>query len=322
MIEHSVGRGGFNDRNDVLLIQNALTVCRLQGGKCAIALDGLVGPETIGAITDYQQRNGLIADGRVDVRGPTEVQLRSDLGEEAAVFSYILTQLFQAYEPIPSYALIATAKTQPLFSELAMSFKPLFQYSDLTSDLKKQPALVQASLKARPPVFGFFGVDDAAEAIGLVLLAAAVAAIIIIMTQSPAFQKAVQERAKELDRILGELSHNIQQKVFEKAVNLIIAITSESVNQAAQCRKAPTFNPTPECLEAIQQFNFIVQRIKKQVDELRQLIVLFLTGQARGLPVHTLKTQIQGLLSRAQQNAFDLQVALQEMRDKCNCPDV
>jgi peptidoglycan hydrolase-like protein with peptidoglycan-binding domain len=87
MIEYSVGFRGVNEPNDVLLIQNALTVWRAGNGAAWLALDGLVGPQTIGAIRDFQSFNGLITDGRIDPNGPTLAQLRAVLGEEAAVWS-------------------------------------------------------------------------------------------------------------------------------------------------------------------------------------------------------------------------------------------
>lgn len=70
-ISKSVGRGGFNVKKDVRHVQSLLNFSREQKGLSPIAADGLVGPETITAIEDFQKsRNGL-ADGRVDPHGPT-----------------------------------------------------------------------------------------------------------------------------------------------------------------------------------------------------------------------------------------------------------
>jgi peptidoglycan hydrolase-like protein with peptidoglycan-binding domain len=68
MIENSVGINGRNALNDVLIIQSALNVWRVKngrGGRRPIAIDGFVGPETTGAIFDFQQSNGLGADGPI-----------------------------------------------------------------------------------------------------------------------------------------------------------------------------------------------------------------------------------------------------------------
>jgi peptidoglycan hydrolase-like protein with peptidoglycan-binding domain len=320
MIERSVGRDGANLRNDVLIIQNALTVCRARAGVGGITVDGLVGPETIAAITSYQRRNSLVTDGRVDAGGPTDRLLRSQLGQEAAVFALILVQLFQAYEPIVALADAAPRQARR-FTDLGPWFKPLYRFSDLTDGLDGRPSVVLASFRTGPPVFGFAGADDAAAAIIAVLFVAALATMIIIMTQSPSFRKAVQVRAKELDRILGELNVHTQN-AFQAAVNVIIAVTNDTVDQSNDCRKSPTFIPSPECLKEIQAFRAILQRIRNQVFELNQLIQLFLIGGGRGLSVHALRTTINNLINRARQNAVDLQVALANMKEKCKCPDI
>jgi peptidoglycan hydrolase-like protein with peptidoglycan-binding domain len=83
MIENSVGANGRNAFNDVLIIQCALNVWRVKNGRGPIAVDGLVGPETTGAILDFQRTNSLGADGRIDANGPTVARLRALLGSEA-----------------------------------------------------------------------------------------------------------------------------------------------------------------------------------------------------------------------------------------------
>jgi hypothetical protein len=50
----SVGEGGANDPADVQAIQLLLTDWRLHNGRNAIAIDSLIGPETIDAIRDFQ----------------------------------------------------------------------------------------------------------------------------------------------------------------------------------------------------------------------------------------------------------------------------
>jgi peptidoglycan hydrolase-like protein with peptidoglycan-binding domain len=74
-ITASVGDGGVNRSDDVRGVQVLLNEWRSDNGFAAIAEDGLVGPETIGAITLFQQRVTGIVDGRVDPNGPAERQL-------------------------------------------------------------------------------------------------------------------------------------------------------------------------------------------------------------------------------------------------------
>jgi hypothetical protein len=69
----SVGRGGDNHPADVRLIQGLLNLVPRQNGgpEQKLAVDGLVGPMTIVAISRYQSANLGFSDGRVDARNKT-----------------------------------------------------------------------------------------------------------------------------------------------------------------------------------------------------------------------------------------------------------
>ncbi len=63
----SVGRGGANAESDVKTVQRLLAAT----GDAPGPIDGKCGPRTIAAITSYQSRNGLQADGLISPTGPT-----------------------------------------------------------------------------------------------------------------------------------------------------------------------------------------------------------------------------------------------------------
>lgn len=67
----SVGRNGANHRPDVRLVQGLLNGWRTRNGRQNIAVDGIVGDETTGAILDFQQQMGTGSDARLDPDGPT-----------------------------------------------------------------------------------------------------------------------------------------------------------------------------------------------------------------------------------------------------------
>jgi peptidoglycan hydrolase-like protein with peptidoglycan-binding domain len=54
-ISASVGEGGRNLPDDTRTVQGLLNTARQNDGLTAIAVDGLVGPETVGAIRAFQQ---------------------------------------------------------------------------------------------------------------------------------------------------------------------------------------------------------------------------------------------------------------------------
>ncbi len=72
-IKSSVGLGGRNLSADVNTVQQLLnSVTAANGGpQPSLAVDGLVGPKTIGAIQRFQRIQLGFADGRVDPAGPT-----------------------------------------------------------------------------------------------------------------------------------------------------------------------------------------------------------------------------------------------------------
>lgn len=83
-IRASVGRGGVNRADDVRTIQAALNDVKLQNGDVLtlLAVDGIAGPLTNDAITDFQKTHTSVVDGRVDPNGPTLRALNAELGLE------------------------------------------------------------------------------------------------------------------------------------------------------------------------------------------------------------------------------------------------
>jgi peptidoglycan hydrolase-like protein with peptidoglycan-binding domain len=73
----SVGIGGDNIWSDVILVQTLLNLIAPNQNQpqSSLAVDGIVGPMTIGAIIQYQSSNTPIVDGLVDVNGPTIISL-------------------------------------------------------------------------------------------------------------------------------------------------------------------------------------------------------------------------------------------------------
>jgi Putative peptidoglycan binding domain len=70
-ISASVGVGGRNLAQDTRTVQELLNQAGTRSGLPLIAVDGIVGPKTIGAIRTFQQSRFGWADGRVDPGGPT-----------------------------------------------------------------------------------------------------------------------------------------------------------------------------------------------------------------------------------------------------------
>ena len=93
-ITGSVGRGGSNRSQDVRTVQSLLNNHR-QSPLVKLVVDGLVGPNTIGAIEEFQRSkvNMSYPDGRVDPGGKTLSALNSNPGSPAPSPSVGLIQI-------------------------------------------------------------------------------------------------------------------------------------------------------------------------------------------------------------------------------------
>ncbi|MBM3761318.1 MAG: hypothetical protein FJW36_13855 [Acidobacteria bacterium] len=74
----SVGKGARNQFEDVVVVQYLLNCvpAKKGGPEAELVLDGLCGPKTNAAISQYQSTNLGFADGRVDAGGKTFHSLR------------------------------------------------------------------------------------------------------------------------------------------------------------------------------------------------------------------------------------------------------
>lgn len=78
-IKFSVGSGGINERMDVSVVQYLLNRASARVGTPLnlIDVDGLMGPETLAAIREFQKKFfPKRVDGRIDPAGETLMQLR------------------------------------------------------------------------------------------------------------------------------------------------------------------------------------------------------------------------------------------------------
>ena len=66
LITGSVGQGAPNNVTDVRVVQRLLNDFLAKNGKSRLAINGVAGLETMQAISEFQQANGAVPNGRVD----------------------------------------------------------------------------------------------------------------------------------------------------------------------------------------------------------------------------------------------------------------
>ena len=79
-ISGSVGAGGANKSADVKIVQQLLNMAGALTGGVRLAVDGMAGPLTNGAIRTCQKNSKLTVDGRIDPHGPTLARLNALFG--------------------------------------------------------------------------------------------------------------------------------------------------------------------------------------------------------------------------------------------------
>lgn len=322
MIQKSVGQNAVNNRNDVLLVQCGLCVFRARSGQPWIAIDGIVGPETIGSITAFQRQQMLPVDGRMDANGTSIKHLSRAIGGEVMVYAPVACQILDALKSVDLLASSAPQEARPSYQRLASRLRVISRYSSLTEGLRAPPGLLRTDLTARPLVIDFTGVEEGATIMAMALLAFLVLSILVLLSQSPAFRHAVDVRARELDRVMGELKLHMDVS-FHEQLGLIESITDATISNAARCRKSPSFIQSPDCVKAMERFNRVLQRIDRQFKEVAQDIFLFTQGTGRGhVHLGSLRVEIERQLKRLRQNVMDLQAETADMKQKCRCPEI
>ncbi len=327
MIERSVGSAGSNAPNDTLIIQCALNVARARSRLTPIAIDGLVGPETTGAILAFQRSDpNLTKDGRIDPSGRTLTKLTSFIGGEEHVFGPIVQQLLAIKSDFDSFQGQAPQRLRATLFRVTSGLGQLTKFRDLAEGAAPSRSPAAFAFNKGAPSFGFVGVDDVAAAAVLAMMALIMALLLVLIIQSPAFRKAVAVRAKELDRIMHDLQINASVGLKE-SVDIISSIFADTKEEEQRCRKSPTFSETPECTLAIREFAEAVRQMQTLLPRLVSLLFRILDAAKRphasaGFDVFKMRIDFNSLLAEAQALAFELQVALAVMREKCKCPDL
>lgn len=325
MIAQSVGSLGVNHLDDVVVIQCGLNAFRMRQGQPALAVDGLVGPQTTGAIAAFQRSQALPADGRIDPAGATLPRLVTLIGGEQAVFGPTIAQLLPLIDALQRLGGTAPPGARAQIARMALPLVALNQFRDLTAGLPRPPDAggnaIAFGLAGGPRVFGLTGVDDAVAAAALAAMALLMTIFLVALLQSPAFRREVQVRAKELDRIMKGLQINSSTGLKE-ALDLVVAVANGTIDEKNRCQQSPTFLASAECTAATLEFEAVVGRLRGLVARLIKLLAQLTTQRRSDRNPRGLRLQFNALIAEAQAEAFNLQLALAGMREACKCPDL
>jgi len=216
----SVGSGGVNRRDDVVRVQEYLNFARRQDWLREIAVDGLVGPETTGAIIAFQRRRTRVVDGRVDPGGPTITELERIV--VAVVEASLRRDMLQILDDLDQQL---SRKGYRLPTSLEVKLQSVRQFvngfrTGPYAATGGTPSLQLAffSVTSRPtivlaaaPAAAAAGAAAAAEALMMALLAT-IALLVIIMLM-PHISRTVEEILRKIQVLMAGILDAVNEAV-------------------------------------------------------------------------------------------------------------
>jgi len=317
LITASVGSSGTNRKDDVALVQFCLNDWRRRNGCRPIAEDGLVGPETTGAIRDFQGAVTHLVDGRVDPAGPTMAALeRMPAGEAirsvASILLSYLTHLRTDLDRLGRCPADLRRTIDRLETETVAAGGTIV------------PTRITAGATGRAPLLGFAAGGGGPRVLGLaitipIILIILAAIILIILALRPVIED-IQRRNGKADPKTQHWMENIADELGKKVADLVLQ-TNDIKRRFDRCF-AKLITRSPECVKAISiylQLQLIVDAKQARVVQLATKI---------GLDIHDKKpvnpaelSELQNLVNELTQLIPRLESALEDLLDKCGCRD-
>jgi hypothetical protein len=198
MIIASVGRGGVNRYNDTKAIQLLINDWRKAEVLPVILVDGIVGPQTTGAILEFQKQNSLPQDGRVDPNGPTLSRLdQICAGLYASEVHYHLSALMREFDKRYGGKRTILEPQVQMVRSLVSSFRPV---RFTVSRIQPEPVLPTS-------VLGF------AQAIPIILVFLLLIFLLLILTSNPVWQRSAKEFIKGLKERIQAMSEKVREAI-------------------------------------------------------------------------------------------------------------
>ncbi len=245
MLRASVGQGGVNHPDDTKAVQRLLGDLQIAAGGIPLAVDGLVGPKTIGAILAFQQQSpSLPRDGKIDPEGPTLKRL-----------DQVCANLYATIAQEQGLAILHAVPLLPQTPLLAFSL--LNGVRESFSALRPTAPAAGASRFASPvpninAMIGRFRSNllGAAQAVPLIFVLILILALLVVITSNPIWQRAAKDFVKGLKDRLRLLS----QKIRDAVQDIVDAI--ENVIGGTRCAEV--------CANEINK----VKDLQRQINEL------------------------------------------------------
>ena len=311
LIAASVGSSGINRRDDVALIQFLLNDWRQRNGRRRIAEDGLVGPETIAAIRDFQGTVTHLVDGRIDSAGPsmTALERMPAAATIRTVASTLLTYLTGLQRDLDRFGGCPPdlRRTIHQLSNEALAAGGTIRPIQVTIGAGRRPLLAFATGGSGPRVIGL--------AIPVPVILLILAAIVLILL---AIRAAIE--SGRTDPKTQHWMENIADELGKKVVELVEE-TNDIARRFDRCF-GKLITRSLDCEKAIAVFLGLQSIVRAKQARVIQLSTKI------GLDIHDKKpvnpaelSELQNLVNELNQLIPKLESALEDVIEKCGCRD-
>jgi peptidoglycan hydrolase-like protein with peptidoglycan-binding domain len=314
LITAAVGSSGSNRRDDVALVQFLLNDWRERNGRRAIAQDGQIGPETIGAIRDFQSTLTHVVDGRVDPAGRAMSALEQMPAAEAirSVASILLTYLTRMEMeldrrggcPHDLRRAILQLKTETRTAGATITPIPI-----RNAGVFGGPRLSFSVAGGRPPVIGI------AVAVEIVLIA-----IVLIILALLAVLDGIRRGNGKVDPKTQRWMESLADELGKKVMDLVRQV-NDIKRRFDRCF-AKLVTRAPECERAIAVYFQVLVIVEQKLTRVEQLAIKI------GLDIHDKRpvnpaelSELQNLVNEITQLLPKLERALEDVIDRCGCRD-
>lgn len=219
-ISASVGKGGANLMADVTRIQEAINIARRLDQLTLIKVDGLVGPETISAISDFQRGHTRVVDGRIDPYGPTLRELENVVTAEVEsairatlmrIFGDLERELQSRQLQIPQNIQDEMVRIKSAILTLnAGNVLPQIQFAVYYPQQQRPAFRLAVAAVAAAPVAAA-AAAAAAEAAMLLLLA--MIAMLIIIQSAPAMGRGLEDLMRKIQILMATILDQVKDAI-------------------------------------------------------------------------------------------------------------
>jgi len=318
LITASVGASGSNRRDDVALVQFLLNDWRERNGRTPITEDGLVGPETIGAIRDFQSTVTHVVDGRVDPAGRAIGALEQMAAAETirSVASILLTYLTQM-----EMELDRRGGGPFAFRRTILQLKTETQ--TVGGTIKPIPTITAGAVQGGPRLafsVGGSGPRVIGSAVALEIVLIILAVILLIILALRAMIEDIRRRNAKVDPKTQHWMENIADELGKKVVELVVQV-NDIKRRFDRCL-AKLITRAPECAKAIGVYLQLQAIVDAKLAKVVQLATKIGLDIHDGRPVNPAElSELQNLVNELTQLVPKLESALEDVLDKCGCRD-